>query len=85
VWNNQIDKVTKTREQYRLHSEAVADENEFIYSADLQKVVMLPRAEMFKEVIFIPHLIAFNESFVPVGKKPKKHPVVQTPPHSIMC
>ncbi len=28
---------------------------------------MLPRAEMFKEVIFIPRIIAFNESFVPVG------------------
>ena len=28
---------------------------------------MLPRAEMFKEVIFTPRLIAFNESFVPVG------------------
>lgn len=29
---------------------------------------MLPRADMFKEVIFIPRIIAFNESFVPVGK-----------------
>lgn len=28
---------------------------------------MLPRADMFKEVIFIPRLIVFNESFVPVG------------------
>nr|CAH7754007.1 unnamed protein product [Callosobruchus chinensis] len=34
---------------------------------DLQKVIMLPRAEMFKEVIFTPRVIAFNESFVPVG------------------
>lgn len=30
---------------------------------------MLPRLEMFKEVIFTPRIIAFNESFVPVGKK----------------
>lgn len=28
---------------------------------------MLPRAEMFKEVIFTPRVIVFNESFVPVG------------------
>lgn len=33
---------------------------------------MLPRAEMFKEVIFIPRIIAFNESFVQVGTHQKK-------------
>lgn len=32
---------------------------------------MLPRLEMFKEVIFAQRLIAFNESFVPVGSKAK--------------
>lgn len=35
-----------------------------VVSADLQKVVMLPRAEIFKKVIFI----VLNESFVPAGK-----------------
>lgn len=30
---------------------------------------MLPRAEMFKELLFIPRSVAFNESFVPIGKK----------------
>lgn len=29
---------------------------------------MLPRAEMFKEVLLIPRIVAFNESFVPIGK-----------------
>lgn len=33
------------------------------------QVIMLPRIEMFKEAIFTPRIIAFNESFVPVGKK----------------
>lgn len=33
---------------------------------------MLPRCDMFKEIIFTPRIIAFNESFVPVGKKPDK-------------
>lgn len=34
---------------------------------------MLPRAEMFKEVIFIPRIVAYDESFVPIGEKnPKK-------------
>lgn len=30
---------------------------------------MLPRAEMFKEIIFTPRIICFNESFVPLGKQ----------------
>ncbi|XP_050308053.1 uncharacterized protein LOC126744593 [Anthonomus grandis grandis] len=42
-----------------------------IYSADLQKVIMLPRYESLKEVIFMGRIIAFNESFVPVGTKQK--------------
>lgn len=36
---------------------------------------MLPRADMFKEVIFCPRIIAFNESFVPVGSKAKDPPM----------
>lgn len=35
---------------------------------------MLPRCEMFKEVIFVPRLIAFNLSFVSVGKHKKTNP-----------
>lgn len=35
---------------------------------------MLPRMEMFKEIIFTPRIIAFNESFVPLGKKIKSNP-----------
>lgn len=30
---------------------------------------MLPRCEMFKELIFTPRIICFNESFVPIGKQ----------------
>lgn len=37
---------------------------------------MLPRCDMFKEIIFIPRIICFNESFVPLGKQTKnKKPV----------
>lgn len=35
---------------------------------------MLPRCEMFKEVIFVPRIIAFNESIVPIGRKHKQFP-----------
>lgn len=37
---------------------------------------MLPRCEMFKEIIFVPRIICFNESFVPLGKQTKnKKPI----------
>lgn len=29
---------------------------------------MLPRCDTFKEILFVPRIIAFNETFVPVGK-----------------
>jgi len=41
-------------------------------SVDLQNVIMLPRMESFKSVLFCPRLIAFNESFVPLGKSTRK-------------
>lgn len=37
------------------------------FSGDLEKVIMLPRCEMFKEIMFTPRIIAFNESFAPLG------------------
>lgn len=38
-----------------------------VYSMDLQKVIMLPIIEEFKECIFTKNIVVFNESFVPVG------------------
>ena len=40
-----------------------------IFAADLEKVIMLPRMEQFKTVMFCPRLIVFNQSFVPIGDK----------------
>lgn len=44
----------------------------FINIYILFQVIMLPRCDSFKEVIFTPRIIAFNESFVPVGQKSSK-------------
>lgn len=38
-------------------------------SVDMQKVIMLSRLEMVKEVIDTPRIMAFFQSYVPVGKK----------------
>nr|CAI5863597.1 unnamed protein product [Callosobruchus analis] len=35
---------------------------------------MLPRLETFKEILFTPRIVVYNESFVPLGKKSKTYP-----------
>lgn len=48
------------------------EDNEIIYSMDLKKVIIFPRCDMFKSVVFIHRLSVYNESFVPVGKNNKR-------------
>jgi hypothetical protein len=59
---------TETREEYQKDKEAFSTSEDCIYySVDLQKVIMLPRMDQFKSAIFCLRVIAFNESFVPLG------------------
>lgn len=37
------------------------------YSGDLEKVIMLPRLDMFKQAIFTSRLSAYNDTFAPLG------------------
>lgn len=60
---------TTTRIEYKKDVElSLIDKNHIYYSVDLQKVIMLPRIDQYKSAIFCPRIIAFNESFVPLGK-----------------
>lgn len=43
------------------------DPRNVIASADQQKVVMVPRMEQFKEVLFTKRICVFNETFAPIG------------------
>ena len=45
------------------------NENEAVYSGDLQKVIMLPVMSGMKKAIFCKRIVAFNETFAPVGGK----------------
>lgn len=63
------------RTEYDRDAKSQEKVSQLIVSADLQKVIMLPRAEMFKEVIFTGRVIVFNESFVPVGKRRTARPL----------
>ncbi|CAH1099867.1 unnamed protein product [Psylliodes chrysocephalus] len=70
-WSKHINRSKDARLLYREYANKEPEEGEVTYSVDLEKIIMLPRCEMFKSVIFIPRLIAYNESFVPVGTKNK--------------
>jgi len=70
TWKIHETKYIDARNLYKIHSSDQNNINDCVtVSADLQKVIMLPRAEMFKKLIFTSRLIAYHESFVPVGSK----------------
>lgn len=48
--------------------------NNILVSVDLQKVIMLPRVDSFKQVLFTKRIIAYHESFVPLGNNSKLFP-----------
>ncbi|KAL0860407.1 hypothetical protein ABMA27_009801 [Loxostege sticticalis] len=52
-----------------MQTNADSDSDTAYFAIDLQKVIMLPRMEEFKKVMFCPRMIVFNESFVPIGEK----------------
>ncbi|KAG5875181.1 hypothetical protein JTB14_028391 [Gonioctena quinquepunctata] len=70
-WDAHIKKADKSRTRYKEYAGREPVEREIVFSVDLEKVIMLPRCDMFKNVIFSQRIIAYNESFVPVGMKKK--------------
>lgn len=59
-------KYTESRETYD-SQRALNTETKSFYSGDMEKVIMLPRLEMFKQAIFTPRLSVYNETFAPLG------------------
>ena len=60
-------KADKARSLYKNDAESNVDNTKF--SVDLQKVVMIPRMPGCKTVAFTRRIIAFNETFAPLGSK----------------
>lgn len=58
---------TQARIHYNADKLLPDDPRHPIVSADLQKVIMLPRMEQFKEVLFTRRICVFNETFAPLG------------------
>lgn len=66
-WIRHKEAAKEARQEYENDAKLQHTEKSIIYSVDLQKVIMLPRCDMFKNVIFTRRLTTYNESFVPVG------------------
>ena len=74
-WSSHIGKANMACTEYRHDAEAPRSETCIIYSVDLQKIIMLPRIDEFKAAMFTRRLVAYNESFVPLGTKQDKKPM----------
>ncbi|KAK9721125.1 hypothetical protein QE152_g21708 [Popillia japonica] len=62
-WNIHNELVTEARTAYKDFSERRLSDDMICFSGDMQKIIMLPRVDMFKKVLFIKRLIAYHESF----------------------
>jgi len=74
IYTTHINKTKKARHLYKKQADMGFDETNIYLSIDLQKVIMLPRVDSFKKVIFTKRIVAYHESFVPLGKKSKLFP-----------
>lgn len=70
-WRKHIDRAKNSRNVNAADREKDEDVDCVIYCADMEKVIMLQRLEMFKSAIFAHRIVSYNESVVPFGKKQK--------------
>nr|CAH7747699.1 unnamed protein product [Callosobruchus chinensis] len=73
-WKIHKLKATNARKNYQEDAVKIKQEDEIFVAADLQKVIMLPPLETFTEILFMPRIVVYNGSFVPLGKKTKTYP-----------
>lgn len=69
-------KFIRARKEYKTDSDLPKGPNVTRVAADLQKVIMLPRIDHFKQAIFTKRLCVFNETFTELGKSGKSYAVV---------
>lgn len=76
AYRSHKDKYTKARIEYQKDSHSQHGRDEIFLSADLQKVIMLPQMECFKEAIFTRRLTVFNETFAELGSGKRDYAVL---------
>ena len=66
VWKEHIFRAREARTNYKLEQQS---EDSCVRSVDLQKVIMLPRIQGCKTVVFTRRLVVFHETFAVVGSQ----------------
>lgn len=65
-WTMHIKRDTEARNKYQsLYSEAAYNQDTAFYTTDIQKPLLLPKLD--SSLIFTRRLVAFNQSFIPLG------------------
>ena len=74
AWILHILRANKSREAYRKDADTYPTDNVFYVSADMQKVIMLPRWPGLKTAVFTWHIILYHETYAPLipSKETKK-------------
>jgi len=65
-WDLHMESVRISRMHYKNDCEKVASDEAFL-SCDMQKIIMLPRMPGIKTCVFTRRLVAFHETFAPLG------------------
>ena len=66
-WAHHIVRVDIARALYRKDGKESVQGGDPVYSADLEKVIMLPRLPGNKTAVFTRRIVLFNETFAPAG------------------
>ena len=74
-WREHIERARVSRKHYQDDGALIHDDNTALMSVDMQKVLMLPRLPRVKTCVFTRRLVAFHETFAPIGSASKR-PVV---------
>ena len=67
MWRAHKSKYVKARSEYQNDMSKTRDKCELYVSADLQKVIMLPRIDQFKTALFTRRCCLCNETFAEIG------------------
>ena len=68
-WKLHVERAKVSRELYRVDAALEPSPSSAYFSADMQKVIMLPRIPGVKTAVFTKRLVAFHETFAPsLGK-----------------
>ncbi len=70
-WNEHKAHAIEARTLYDKYADMKLNNDTLCMSADLEKVIMLPRLNQFKVAIFTRRLSIFHETFVPIGTNQK--------------